>query len=115
MKYEIEHDEGVTILAIKNDKLDSGIAPKFKSRIIILANAEEKDNLIIDMSGVEYADSSGISGLLMAHRLYRDSQRRMVICGVSKHVMDLIKITRLDEVLSFAPDRESALHQLMPS
>ncbi|HKI47122.1 MAG TPA: STAS domain-containing protein [Balneolales bacterium] len=115
MKYEIEHDEGVTILSIKNEKLDSGIAPKFKSRIIILANAEEKDNLIIDMSSVEYADSSGISGLLMAHRLYRDSQRRMVICGVSKRVMDLIKITRLDEVLSFASDRETALHQLMPS
>lgn len=115
MKYEIEHDEGVTILSIKNEKLDSGIAPKFKSRIIILANAEEKDNLIIDMSSVEYADSSGISGLLMAHRLYRDSQRRMVICAVTKRVMDLIKITRLDQVLSFAPDRESALHQLMPS
>lgn len=115
MKYEIEHDEGVTILSIKNEKLDSSIAPQFKSRIIILANADEKDNLIIDLGQVEYADSSGISGLLLAHRLYRDAKRRMVICNVSKHVMDLIKITRLDEVMSFASSREDALHQLMPS
>lgn len=108
MKYELEHDDNISVLTIKNDKLDSTISPELKSQIIIVANATEQEHLILDLCHVEFADSSGLSALLLAHRMYRDTNRQLILCNVSDRVKKLIEISQLNQVFSISSDTDSA-------
>lgn len=108
MKYELEHDENISVLTVKNDKLDSTISPDLKSQIIIVANATEQEHLILDLSHVDFADSSGLSALLLAHRLYRDSNRQLILCNVSDRVQKLLEISQLNQVFTISNDTETA-------
>lgn len=112
MKFEIEHEENYTMLTIKSERLDSKISPDLKSQIILLTNADDNGHLIMDLESVTFADSSGLSALLMAHRLYRDSDRDLVICSLSERVKKLLEISQLDNVFHIVENRDAALELL---
>lgn len=112
MKYEIEHDESYTILTIQNEKLDSEIAPDLKSQLIILTNADEQNHLIMDLSHISFADSSGLSSLLLANRLYRDNERTLVLCNVGERVQKLIDISQLTSTFTITETREDAISEI---
>ena len=109
MNYELDHEGNISILKIKNEKLDSTVAPDLKSQIIILANATDQEHLILDLKKVTFADSSGLSALLLAHRLYRDSNRQFVICNLAERIKELLKISQLDHVLNISVDPQKAV------
>lgn len=108
MKYEIEHDEHITTLTIQNSKLDTEVAPELKSQLIILSNADEQNHLILDLQNIEFADSSGLSALLLAHRLYRDNDRLLVLCNLQERVSKLIEISHLTDSFEITDTHEEA-------
>jgi len=56
--------------------------------------------IILDLAGVPYVDSAGLSEIIN-HEIYcRDKQVRMVVTGVNRRVFDMLKTTHLDKVLS---------------
>lgn len=109
MNYELDHEGNISILIIKNEKLDSTIAPDLKSQIIILANATEQEHLILDLKHVHFADSSGLSALLLAHRMYRDTNRKFVICNLADRIKELLKISQLDHVFNISENPNKAV------
>lgn len=115
MKFEIEQDDSYSVLTLKTDRLDSKIAPDLKSQIILLANASEKGHLIVDLQSVSFADSSGLSALLMAHRLYRDTDRKFVLCGLSDRIKKLLEISQLNDIFVTVDGRKSALEHINES
>src|SRR5688500_10139679 len=98
MKYSIDKDEKYCIFTIKEEKLNSIIAPHLKSELVLL-NAEGVRNIILDMSNVKFADSSGLSAILVANRLCQGVNGSFVIAGVNETVAKLIKISQLDSIL----------------
>lgn len=102
MKLTIDKQERYTVLGIHDDNLNSVVAPNLKSELVILSN-EGVPNLILDLSHVKYVDSSGLSAILTANRLWK-SLGSFVLTGV-KHdtVRKLIEISRLDTVLTIIP------------
>jgi anti-sigma B factor antagonist len=90
------------------EKLDSAIAPLLKSELITF-HAEGVKNLIIDLTQVKYADSSGLSALLRANKLCGEADGILVICGLSEHVEKLIKISQLESVLNILPTVEESI------
>jgi anti-anti-sigma factor len=55
---------------------------------------------ILDLSGVPYLDSAGMSEII-GHEVYcQDKQVRLVLAGVSPRVLQMLKVTRLDRVLT---------------
>ncbi len=102
MKISLDKQEKYTILKLDEEKLDSTLAPDLKSEFVKL-HAEGAKNLIIDLSGVKYSDSSGLSSLLVGNRVFNESGGAFVLCGISEHVMKLIKISMLDKVLDILP------------
>lgn len=86
-------------LAVLADKLDSTVSPELKSEIIFHSGKGEK-NLVIDLSGVKYIDSSGLSAILVANRRCQAARGVLVITGVEEAVLKLITISQLDTVLN---------------
>lgn len=108
MKYEITHTEFGTNMVVNSDKLDSKVAPELKSQFITLISDPNSGGLMINLSSIQFADSSGLSALLLAYRLYRDANRNLVLYGVSERVNKLIEISQLSSVFNIAPDQETA-------
>lgn len=98
-------------MQLKSTRLDSKAAPELKSRIVVLESEEDSD-LIIDLSTVTFADSSGLGSLLLAHRLFRDNGRKLVLAGVTARVRKLLDISQLSSVFVLADDTGAALEYL---
>ena len=112
MKFEVQKKEHYTIFKLVEEKLDSRISPDVKSEFVQL-NTNGVVNLIFDMSEVKYADSSGLSSILTANRLFSNDDRGMfVMCNITSHVEKLIKISQLDTVLTILPTLEESVEHI---
>jgi anti-anti-sigma factor len=93
------------------EKLDASNASELKSELLVL-NKNGVNNMVIDMSETRYCDSSGLSAILSANRLCRDTNGRFALCGLNENVVKLIQIAQLDRVLTITNDQASALEAL---
>lgn len=108
MKFVIDKQEKYLLLQLNEDNLNSLIAPDLKSEFVFLCNEGVK-NLILDLSEVKYVDSSGLSAILTANRLWSE-QGAFVLTGV-KHpsVVKLIEISRLESIFKIIPTVEESI------
>ena len=111
MNFEIEKQDNYVVLKVKVEKLDSQISPSLKSELVVL-NADEFSNIIIDLSETRYCDSSGLSAILVANRLCKNSGGSFVLCGLQRSVSKLISISQLDTILNITPTFEEAVDYL---
>ena len=109
--FTIEKKDNCTLVSTHVEKLDSRFSPDLKAELVQIGNDGEK-NIIIDLSNSRYCDSSGLSALLVANRLCRDSNGMFVITGLQDSVSKLISISQLDNVLNIAASVDEAI-QLM--
>lgn len=107
MKYTVDKKEQYVVFTPMEEKLDSALSPKLKSELLTV-HAEGYNNLIIDMSHVKYADSSGLSALLVGNREFSRNGGIFIIAAPQEHVMKLIKISMLDKVFNIVDTLEAA-------
>ena len=97
MKYSVDKQERYTVFQIQESNLNSILAPNLKS------------DLILDLSEVEYVDSSGLSAILTADRLWKRIGT-FIITGIEHpSVKKLIEISRLDTILTIVPSVEESI------
>lgn len=107
MKYTVDKKEQYVVFTLQEEKLDSTLSPDLKSELLTV-HAEGYKNLIMDMSQVKYADSSGLSALLVGNRAFSENGGIFVITAPQEHVLKLIKISMLDKVLHVVGSHEEA-------
>ena len=90
--------QGITIVGIDKNRLDSIIAPDLKTELLLLTD-NGKTNILIDLSNVSYADSSGLGALLFGLRQIKNLGGQLRLFGANKKVQSLIKIARLENHL----------------
>ena len=102
MKIVIDKQEKYTLLQLEEDNLSSILAPDLKSKFVLMRN-EGVENLIFDLSAVKFVDSSGLSAILTANRLWKGFGT-FILTGINhESVKKLITISRLDTVLTIIP------------
>ena len=99
MKITLDKKDHCSILSLHEENLNSIIAPDLKSEFVFLRN-EGVRNLIFDMSDVQYVDSSGLSSVLTANRLWKGYGQFVLAGTLNPSVEKLIKISRLDTILT---------------
>lgn len=98
------------ILQINGERMDAGNSPDFKSCVDGIVS-QGLDNLIIDVSQVDFMDSSALGSLVSALKTV-GNQRNLVMVGVHGLVEDLFKLTRMDRVFNMAENIEQAKQSL---
>ncbi|MCB0640082.1 MAG: STAS domain-containing protein [Phaeodactylibacter sp.] len=113
MEYSIKQEEQYSVFALKDENLNSIIAPELKSKLVLLSSEGTK-NLILDLSDVKFVDSSGLSAILTGNRLWNKDNGSFVLTGI-KHasVKKLIEISRLDTVLTLVPTVSESIDYVM--
>jgi len=102
MKFSIDKKELFVVFKLEEPKLNSLHAPDLKSELVVL-NAEGFRNMILDLSEVSFVDSSGLSSILVAHRLCKDNGGTFILSGLKENVTRLISISQLDSILTCVP------------
>lgn len=67
-----------------------------------LALASGAGELVVDLSGVELLDATGLGVLVDVHRRAKLGGRRLVLLGVPPRIGRLLAITRLNRILTVA-------------
>ncbi|MBC8185257.1 STAS domain-containing protein [candidate division KSB1 bacterium] len=103
-----DEKEGVTIIKIENDRLDSLITSDLKAELLLSVDSGS-NKILMDVSQVVYADSSGLGALLFGVRQLQNVGGQMKLLGANRKVSNLIKIARLDDRLPNYEEMETAL------
>ena len=107
MEFQIDKFESHTLIKVLEEKLDTHIAPTLKSELVLVSGNGEK-SIILDLSNCRYCDSSGLSAILVANRLCKNSAGTFVLTGLNDAVERLITISQLDTVLNITNNVEDA-------
>ena len=108
MDFAINQDNGTAVIKVNVEKLNASNASGLKAELVLL-NKNNVNNIIIDMTSSKYCDSSGLSAILVANRLCKDTNGKFVLCGLQPNVEKLISIAQLDKVLTITENGEDAL------
>ena len=111
MKYTANKQEDYCVITIEEENINSLIAPHLKSEFVIIKNEGAK-NLILNLEKVKFVDSSGLSAILTANRLWSDGGMFIVTGVENENVKKLISISRLDSVLTIIPTVAESLDYL---
>ncbi len=103
MKFSLKTTPHYAVFELQEPTLNSVLAPELKSKLVVLSNEGIK-RLILDLSNLEFVDSSGLSAILTADRLWGGEKGNFILTGVThSNVKKLITISRLDKVLNIIP------------
>lgn len=92
----VTHDASVRLIV--TGEIDSSTAPAL-TRSIDGAFAGELGALTIDLCGVSFLDSAGLSALATAHRLSREAQVTLRVLASARAVVRPLQITGLWQLL----------------
>jgi anti-sigma B factor antagonist len=107
MNFFIEEFGDIKVLRLRDERLDSMVAPDLKAQLLVLFNTK-KSSILLDLSNVQHVDSSGLGSLLFGLRQARELDRKFAVCGVQKRVKSLIQIAHLTDVIPmFETDKEA--------
>lgn len=112
MKISLDKKDKYSILKLEEDNLNSVIAPDVKSEFVFLRN-EGVQHLIFDMEHVKYVDSSGLSAILTANRLWNDYGAFVLTNVNHPAVVKLIEISRLQTILTIIPTLQESIDYVM--
>ena len=66
------------------------------------------DNIIFDLAGVPYMDSSAIGSLVNAHVSFAHRGKRIALAGVNERVKQILTVTQVAAIFRYFPDAASA-------
>lgn len=100
-------DSGAHIISVSGE-IHVSTAPQFSQRLTS-AIESGRTAVVLDLSGLEFIDSTGLSVLLNGLRLVNQKQGRMALACANPTVLRLFQITSLMETFDVFPDRAAAI------
>ena len=73
-----------------------------------LAASPSIDLVVLDTKGVLFADSAGLGELTVLYTVCAKKPCTLALVGAPSQLQQILKLTRLDELLPSVPDLESA-------
>ncbi len=102
-------EEGDWIIISLEGELDMSNANEFKNELIDEFVSKGKVAIALDLSNLEYIDSSGLGVIVSVHKRCKLNGGRLAICGMNDTLNRLFKLTSLDKALNIYPDLQTLL------
>lgn len=107
MNIEFIKPAEVTIVRMKEKRLDAEIAVEFKKQVV----KKMSDNdmyFVFNLSGVEFIDSSGLGAIVTCLK-HLNRKGNIYLACLSPKVMPLFELTRMDKVFRMFSSEEEAV------
>lgn len=103
-------EDNVPVVAITGD-IDLETSPQLRDFLKPMSS-KKTPLLLLDFSGVNYIDSSGLATLIEYFQAVQDFQGKLALASLSPRVKNVFEIVRLEQIFSLHPDVPSALAAL---
>ena len=110
---KIRQADKVSLVEVSG-RLTSFEGPAFREAIQKLLR-EGNNNIVLNLTGLDYLDSSGIGELVRNYLAVVKKDGAMKVVGLAPKVEEILKITQLYQVFPEFPDEESALESFPES
>ena len=107
MNVNVETRDNATIIQPQGD-VDLASSPEFRARLQE-AQEQAQAKLVIDLSCVQYMDSSGVATLVECLQRSRTDGIPLVLCQLHERVLSVFQIARLDGVFDIVATVDDAL------
>lgn len=108
MKLSSSLTDTLRIVTVEETRIDAAVAIQFKDAMRT-ETEEGPDRVVLDLSTVEFIDSSGLGAIVAAMKqLGRD--RRLDLAGLTLAVDKVFRLTRMDTVFNLYPTLDDALN-----
>lgn len=104
---DVQKIQGCPVLSVKGE-IDIYTAPMFKQAVVGLVSDGNTD-VVIDLSGVTFMDSSGFGTLLGATRRLRPAGGGLHLAGANTTIQRMLRLTRLDTIMQLYEDTDAAV------
>jgi anti-sigma B factor antagonist len=106
--------EGILILDLQGRLVAGEAAGALRERGNLAAKAESR-NMVLNMQGVDYIDSSGLGTLVAAHSTLGKAGGGMALMNLSKRSAELLILTKLATVFRIFDDEKAAVDSFFPN
>jgi len=106
MNFTVREQDGSNIVAFEGD-VDLQSSPD--ARKILLETVTKGKPVLIDLSKVNYIDSSGVASLVESFQSARKSGLNLVLVSVSEGALRVLQLARLDKVFVICDTIEDGL------
>jgi anti-sigma B factor antagonist len=94
-------DHAVLVLA---GELDLYTAPRLQSELAAALSGGNPPRLVVDMSAVDFCDSTGMNVLLAAHRRASEQGGSLELAGPRPAVRKILQVTGLETIFTVLED-----------
>jgi anti-sigma B factor antagonist len=105
--------EGITILDFKGRLVVGKEATNFRDQISAL-NQGGAHNLVLNLEGVDYIDSTGLGALVMCATSLRRNSGNMKLLHLNRRNIELLVMTKLATVFEIFNDEQDAVNSYYP-
>jgi len=105
--------EGVTILDLKGRITVGPEASVLREKINSLVKAGVK-NVILNLEGVDYIDSTGLGALVVSHTSLKRNGGAVKLLNLNKRNIELLIMTKLATVFDLFSDEQDAVNSFFP-
>jgi anti-sigma B factor antagonist len=96
--------EGDRVVVALSGEIDLYTAPRLQSQLASELNVDHPVRLVVDMSGVDFCDSTGMNVLLAAQRMAREHGGNVELSGPRPAVRKILQVTGLESVFTVIDD-----------
>lgn len=100
--------DSVVVLTLKGKLIGGHEAIDFRETVKSLI-AEGKTQVLVDLGGVTWVDSTGLGTLISAYTSLKKASGELKLCHLTKKINSLLVITQLITVLKDFDDEEQAI------
>lgn len=107
----VQQVEKFTVVEFRNASLmDPVELENIGQALYRLVDAEDQRRIVLDFEKVQYLSSQAIGIVLtMNKKLSALKNSKLVLCGIGPRLQELLKITRLDRLLTIKPSQREAV------
>jgi anti-sigma B factor antagonist len=109
--FSTSHQEGITIFKLEGEIMDKNQTTGLMEQIDKLI-ASGKKNIVLELAGLRYMNSSGLNVLVNILTKARNVGGDVSVCNISAKVKDLLIVTKLDTIFHILPSVEEAIKRL---
>ncbi|MEN8006559.1 MAG: STAS domain-containing protein [Candidatus Krumholzibacteriota bacterium] len=113
MKIKQSPAENVMVLELSGKIMGGPDFDKFKEEIASVVEGGYK-NVILDMSGVPWINSTGLGILITGYHSIKAAEGAMMICNVKERVLSIFYISQLENIFDVYETREEAMKAIAP-
>lgn len=106
----VQHLDGGGSLVAVEGALDLAYAYRFDDAMR-QAERDGHDPIVVDLSGVDFVDSTGLARLIAARQRARRAGRRLVLVRGTAAVQRMFSVVALEEHFEFVPTAADAFAQ----